>query len=168
MFREVADKFAEAERSGHIPPGTLSEIDKILSILRTQEEYWNQSTNIDQRDAFALYHAFRNARLVAQAIRGGVERAPESHDNPDIAKDGLKLIPTLEAITTLGESLKAGRISEAAKKEIYNLVLRLRRMAKAYNLLPSEREEREGVEKADLKKQSAVLKKTIETTIVMP
>ena len=165
MFNELDGKFEQAERTTKIQSGTIEEITRIISRLRQEESFWHDRSDIDPKDAFAMYHALRNARLVAQKLKARVELAPQANDNPQVAADGLKIMPTLSIIANKGNEYKTHSISSQARKEIYSIVFRLRNEARKYNLLLSETEEREEMTAEELKKQSRALAKTVESTI---
>lgn len=165
MFNQLGEKFDEAERTTKIQAGTIEEIGRIIKELRQEEKFWHGNNSVDAKDAFALYHAVRNARLVAQKLKIRVEIAPQANDNPAVAADGSKVIPTLNMIVQKGEEYKSKRIDEHSRKEIFGLVFRLRREARKYHLLLTEEEEREEVENEDLARQSEALARTIESTI---
>ena len=168
MFSQLREKFELAESTTKIQGGTLEEITRIIGRLRQEERYWQEKPNVDPKDAFMLYHALRNARLVAQKLKIRVIAAPQANDNPQVASDGVMVLPTLEVIVKKGEEYKSRKMTAETRKEFYALVSRLRVEARKFHLLPSAAEDREEMTGEDLQEQSKALARTLEPTIGSP
>ncbi len=89
------------ERSAKVNLDVLGLLDSLISIAHDQEGQWEHGKKgISRSDAFAVYHLWRNSRLILAKVKTRFREAASKHDNPTVAQQSLELLPVLT--TTFG------------------------------------------------------------------
>ena len=163
MYKALADELYQANRTGKLPDNVALKAEQILQFLKKEEVFWFENKKYDPRDDFAMYHASRNSRLVAQRLMKRLSVAPSTGDNPKVADDALEILPILDSIYNIVSIHSKPTFEE--KRKIHSLVFDLRREAAKHDLKPTEEEELEGISEEDLKRHSVTLAKTIDKSL---
>jgi len=83
------------EASGRVNLSILGLFDRLIAIARNKEDEWEEREDVSRADAFAIYHLWRNLRLVLLKVKNRFQEAHSRHQNPEVALQTLELLPTL-------------------------------------------------------------------------
>jgi len=136
----------DMESKGEIDLQVLGLFDKLIGISKTEETEWEKMKGISRGDAFAVYHLWRNSRLILMKARKRFQDASTKHENPKVAVQALDLMPTL--FTTFG--MLSGNASDYGNR-LYEQSRLLRSIAARVDMLPDLNQELADVDKKALK-----------------
>ena len=97
----VEEMLEGMEASGKVNLEIVGLFDSLIGIARRQEDEWERNRkDISRSDAFAVYHLWRNARLILTKVKERFQEAATRHENPTVALQAIELLPALT--TTFG------------------------------------------------------------------
>lgn len=143
------DKMNEHQK---VDVSVVETIDKIIKVCQDTEEFWMTNESIPIENAFLLYHASRNVRLVFEKMKERFIVAEEKHENPGVVTDSLKMFPLLNSLCYAVFSLRTMRINSESMSIISQRLRLLRKMALETSMFPSPEEELKELDKSKLKK----------------
>lgn len=143
----------EMQVSRKISPAAISTIGAIVEECKDREKFWVSDTEIPPQVAFVLYHASRNARMIAEKMHSKFTQASELHENPKVVDETAVVFPELSEMCNLLDSLKKSAITSEMVGFLRRRVRSLRNTAEKVSMLPTIQEEAEAVSKDELARE---------------
>lgn len=140
-FATVGSSLADMIEQERIDLKIITRLDALISFFGEKEKYWKDNNSVSARSAFALYHAWRNLRLIASKMRSRFQEAEKRHENPKTAVDGLRVLPSLLDVYTHLSEVEGRELSNDENTATYDGITQLRNTAYHSGMLPSMSEE---------------------------
>jgi len=140
-FATIGSSLAAMIEQDKIDPQIITRLDALVSFFGEKEKYWKDNKSVSARSAFALYHAWRNLRLIASKMRTRFLGAERRHENPKTAVDGLRVLPNLLDVYTNLAEVEGRELSKDEDTATYDRITDLRNVAYHSGMLPSMKEE---------------------------
>ena len=160
-FEILIDKFERMEIDGVIDSSAILELQNAIDNCLKNEEFWIKSEN-HISDSFLMYHATRNNRLIAEKIKERLHFAKNKGDNPKIALDALKILPSMAEIFNLISFMENKKLSQSVVDYISSQSRVLREKAEVVSLLPSIKDESASLDKRKVRSRFNRLVKAVE------
>lgn len=128
-------------------------INELIQASKSSEEFWIKSEGVSVEDAFLLFHASRNIRLIFEKMEERFSLAEEKHENPQVVTDSLRIFPLLNSLCYTVFSLKKMRINSGTISMVSQKLRLLRKMALETSMFPSPEEELKELDKIELRKR---------------
>jgi hypothetical protein len=125
----------------------VNKLDSLLHLLSEKEAYWQSNRNVSSRSAFTVYHGWRNVRLVVNKMRTRFIEAQGRHENPQVAVESLKVLPSLLDVYTCLLELGEKELPRDEMTATFNRITELRNVAYYSGMLPSISEELQEADK---------------------
>jgi len=125
----------------------ITPLSKLLSVAKEREAFWKDCKKISARNAFMMYHAWRNLRLIISKMITRFTEAEQHHENPTTANDSLRLLPSLLHTYTFLLELGERELSVDEHKRLYDQITILRNSAFHTGMLPLLEEEMKELDK---------------------
>jgi hypothetical protein len=89
------------EASGKVNLDIVELFGSLIGIARRQEAEWEKNRkDISRSESFAVYHLWRNTRLILTKVKERFQEASARHENPTVVLQAIQLLPALT--TTFG------------------------------------------------------------------
>ncbi len=98
VFTDLFDSLTEMEEEGKLDSTAVDKLDGLIKRCKELEEFWSKSEEKPIEDAFILYHASRNLRLILEKMRSRFTSATENKGNPQVIVDALRVTPALNQL----------------------------------------------------------------------
>lgn len=160
-FEILIDKFERMETVGVVDTSAILELQNAIDRCLKNEEFWIKSEN-HLSDSFLMYHATRNNRLITEKIKARLSYAIKKDDNPQIALDALKILPSMAEIFSLISFLENKKLTQPVVGYISSQSRVLREKAEVVSLLPSIEDETASLDKRKVRSRFNRLVKAVE------
>ena len=160
-FEILIEKFERMEIDGVIDTSAILELQNAIDDCSKNEKFWIKSEN-NVSDSFLMYHATRNNRLISEKIKERLCMAKNNSDNPQIALDALKILPSMAEIFDLISSMENKKLSQSVVDYVSNQSRVLREKAEVVSLLPSIEDESASLDKRKVRSRFNRLVKAVE------
>ena len=149
-FATVGSSLATMIEEEKIDLKIIARLDALISFFEEKEKYWKDNKSVSARSAFALYHAWRNLRLIASKMRIRFQGAEKRHENPKTAVDGLRVLPSLLDVYTHLFEVEGRELSKDEDTATYDGITQLRNVAYHSDMLPSMNDELREVDRRSI------------------
>lgn len=149
----LSTKLEEMRVSGRLDPSSTEIIQTAIKECRNRENYWLSNKEIMPQNAFVIYHAARNTRIVLEKMHDRFVHAEKLHENPRVVNDALVIFPELFEMCNLLDSLRTKEINLDMIGFLRRRVRALRETAQKVGMLPTIEEEAEAVNRKELAKE---------------
>jgi hypothetical protein len=164
-LNELVAHLQKMEESSKVDLAVLKPLDELIGNCRSMEDFWKKDQRVPIQDAFLVYHASRNIRIVLNKMRKRFVEAEEKHENPAVVDESIAVIPPLSELCELIYLMK----SKVPTKEMLGLlsakVEYLRETASFNSLLPTPEEEIQELDKKRLHKCFDEFANTLRATL---
>lgn len=155
----------EMEKKSIVDLRVVPTIQNLIDNCQENERWRAHNTTEPRENNFALYHAFRNIRLILKKIEEGLKTAKARNSNPIDVENALCLIPTLSSLHIFASSFRDKTMNDNFKEKIYFHSRQLRDVANTYSFLPNLDDEIRGINKRTLKSRINRLSETFQSGI---
>ena len=151
IFEEILAKLEIMEEACKVDASIVEDLDGLIKFCEDKEQEWVSNEEIEARDAFQLFHATRNSRLILNKMKKRFITSGEMHDNPKVVSDAIRILPAIrdicEILSSISEKYVTPEILSFLSKKLRNL----RNLALQTSMLPSLEEEISGLDKRKLR-----------------
>lgn len=144
VLHEISNQANAMEDEGIVDITIVENLKKLQSISRELESKWVR-TNTE--NSFYFYNAIKSVELILEKMIDRFLKAKEMHDNPQVAVDTVRLVPSLVDVIEITDDDK---VDQETTDRIIERTYLLRNKAAETNLLESEEMDLEGVNKQKL------------------
>jgi len=155
-FATIGSSLATMIEQEKIDLKIITHLDALISYFEEKEKYWREQVrtgenkSVSARSAFALYHAWRNLRLIASKMRSRFQGAQKRHENPETAVDGLRVLPSLLDVCMHSSEVEGRELSKDEDTATYDGITQLRNIAYHSRMLPSTNDELREVDRRSI------------------
>ena len=149
-FAAIGSSLATMIEQEKIDLKIITHLDALISYFEEKEKYWKDNKSVSARSAFALYHAWRNLRLIASKMRSRFQGAQKRHENPETAVDGLRVLPSLLDVCMHSSEVEGRELSKDEDTATYDGITQLRNIAYHRGMLPSTNDELREVDRRSI------------------
>lgn len=164
-FELAYNKLTNMEIERKVDSAILKDFENLQKSFKELEDYWKLSEEIPVKEAFVLFHATRNSRMILERMRSQFLRAKEMHQNPEVVHSALLVLPRINDLYNMIEPLKKRKITSSMIQLIRHRLKLLRDIAENTSMLPTLEEEVKGVMASDIKKKIEIVANDLQATI---
>ncbi len=152
-FSEIAGQLEGMKIDGKVDLNVLPKFEYLIDRMKKLEGGWTSTGKMRTADAFVLYHAIRNLRLVLSATEQRLATSKKvKGDNPQVVDDSLEVLPYASGLFATVLFVKDQPIDHGIRTLLMEKVRNLRSVAGKASLLPSIEKESAGVDQKLLDK----------------
>jgi len=151
ILEEILVKLEEMEEAGKVDVSIVDNLNGLIKFCEDKEEEWVSNEEIETRDAFQLFHAARNSRLILNKMKKRFISAGKMHDNPKVVNDAIRILPAIRDICEILSSINEKYINPEILLFLSKKLRNLRNLASQVSMLPSLEEELSGLNKRKLR-----------------
>jgi hypothetical protein len=141
VFRQLEPDLKRMFQEGKVDVSVAAKIELIEKSLSESASKWAQSKEVNELDAFAMYHALRVSFAVAERFRKRILVSKETNDNPLVVE---------ESVT----GFYGKKVTVGIREALHSRTRQLRDQAEDLGMYPSFAEETKGVDKGKLRRQA--------------
>jgi len=166
LFDDVSASLEKMEAEGKVDLGIVDKLDALAEEGRRLENFWGTAKSVGITDAFVLFHASRNSRLVVEKLRSRLIAADGADENPSVLADAAKVIPPLHTLFLTLTFLKEKPITPNPISLVSGRLRTMRAIAAGASMLPSIGEEIQGLERQYVKERFKIFTRGVRETLV--
>ncbi len=152
-FSKIAEQLEGMKIDGKVDLNVLPKFEYLIDRMKKLEDGWTSAGKMPTADAFVLYHAVRNLRLVLSATEQRFATSKKvKGDNPQVVDDSLEVLPYASGLFATVLFVKDQPIDHGIRTLLMEKVRNLRSVAGKASLLPTIEKESAGVDQKLLDK----------------
>ncbi len=147
-FSEIQGYLENMNKVGKVDTSVLPKFEYLIDRMKKLEDSWTGAQKVSTADAFVLYHAVHNLRLVLSTTEERLAASKQTRsDNPKVVDDSLEVLPYASGLFATVLFVKDQPIDHGIRTLLMEKVRNLRSVASKASLLPSPEKESAGIDR---------------------
>lgn len=151
IFEGILAKLERMKEKCKVDVSIVDDLNILIKFCEAKEQDWVSNEEIEVREAFQLFHVTRNSHLILDKMKKRFIKAVETHDNPRVVEDAIRVLPAIKEICEILSSISEEYISPEILLFLSKKLRNLRNLASQFSMLPSFEEEISGLDKRELR-----------------
>ncbi|MBA7599257.1 hypothetical protein ES703_06287 [subsurface metagenome] len=161
IFDKIYALLEQMQSTAKVDLSIVDKFDVLIGQSKKFERFWTTNKRASIEDAFILFHASRNSRLVLEKAKARFLSAVKEHSNPSVIHDFVRVMPALCDLHGTLTTLQKKPISPEIRSLVSKRLRVMRGIAIDTSMLPSYKEEVKDLNLEELKKQFIHLAETV-------